>query len=179
MVAKSLIKLIDEAILPALSLVVAKMLGLLLSAYFLNIPFEIKSQALLGILPAVSFTNASNYITAENYSNLAMFLAAALGTTFILIRAHFFHESHIHPNLQAKLATLNLESLIAPSYHLYHQALIWLIFIWMTVGFLIVSTLLQITYPQISIVAFILAANLSWVFAVDVEKEIEINRSVQ
>jgi hypothetical protein len=178
-VAKSLIKLIDEAIFPALSLVVAKMLGLLLSAYFLNIPFEIKSRALIGLLPAVSFANAPNYITAENYSNLAMFLAAALGTTVILIRAHFFHESHIHPNLQAKLAALNLESLIAPSYHLYHQALIWLIFIWMTVGFLVVSTLLQITYPQISIIAFILAANLSWVFAVDVEKEIEINRSVQ
>ncbi len=155
------------------------MLGLLLSAYFLNIPFEIKSNAFLGVLPAVRFTNATNYITAENYSNFAMFLAAALGATAILIRAHFFHESHIHPNLQAKLAALNLESLIAPSYHLYHQALIWLIFVWMIVGFLVVSTLLQITYPQISIIAFILAANLSWVFAVDVEKEIEINRSVQ
>lgn len=179
MISKNIIKLIDEAILPALSLVVAKMLGLLLSAYFLNIPFEIKSNAFLGVLPAVSFASATNYITAENYSNFAMFLAAALGATVILIRAHFFHESHIHPNLQAKLASLNLESLITPSYHLYHQALIWLIFVWMTVGFLVVSTLLQITYPQISIIAFILAANLSWVFAIDVEKEIEIERSVQ
>ncbi|KKR50964.1 MAG: hypothetical protein UT84_C0004G0027 [Candidatus Curtissbacteria bacterium GW2011_GWA1_40_16] len=179
MINKSIIKLIDEAILPAMSLVVAKMLGILLSAYFLNIPFEIKSRALLGILPAVSFANAPNYITAENYSNLAMFLVAALGTTVILIRVHFFHESHIHPNLQAKLASLNLESIIAPSYHLYHQALIWLIFVWMIVGFLVVSTLLKITYPQISILAFILAANLSWIFAIDVEKEIEITRSVQ
>ena len=179
MINRNIIKLIDEAIFPALSLVVAKMLGLLLSVYFSNISFEIKTHALFGILPALSFNSVANYITAENYSNLAMFFASALGTTVILIRAHFFHESHIHPNLQAKLASLNLESLIAPSYHLYHQALIWLIFIWMTVGFLIVSTLMKITYPQISIIAFILAANLSWVFAVDVEKEIEINRSVQ
>ncbi len=179
MVAKSLTKLIDEAIFPALTLVVAKMLGLLLSAFFLNLPFEIKAKAIFGILPAINFLNVSNYITAENYSNLAMFLAAAIGATFVLIRAYFFHESHVHPNLQAKLAALNLENIIAPSYHLYHQALIWLIFVWMTVGFLVVSTFLKITYPAISVVAFILAANLSWIFAIDVEKEIEITKTYQ
>ncbi len=179
MVAKSLIKLIDEAIFPALTLVVAKMLGLLLSAYFLSLPFEIKTRAFLGLMPALNFLSISDYIKAENYSNLAMFLAAAIGAAFILARAYFFHESHIHPNLQAKLASFNLESIIAPSYHLYHQALIWLIFVWMTVGFLVVSTFLKITYPQISIIAFILAANLSWIFAIDVEKEIEITRSIE
>ena len=34
------------------------------------------------------------------------------------------------------------------------------------------ETLANITYPAISIIAFVLAANLSWVFAIDVEKEI-------
>jgi len=178
MVSKSIIKLIDEAIFPALSLVVAKMLGLLLSAYFLNLPFEIKTRAILTILPAINFLSLSSYIKAENYSNLVMFLAAAIGATIVLVRAYFFHESHVNPSLQAKLASLNLENIIAPSYHLYHQALIWLIFVWMTVGFLVVSTFLKITYPQISVFAFILAANLSWIFAIDVEKEIEITRTL-
>lgn len=177
MITKSLIKLIDEAIIPALALIVGKMLGLFLASYFLNLPFEIKSRGVFWILPSVHFTNLADYIAAENYSNLAMFLVAALGTSFVLVRAHFFHESHIHPTLHAKLVYFSLERLIAPSYHLYHQAAIWLIFLWLTVGFLVISTILKITYPQITIVAAIVAANFSWIFAVDVEKEIEINRN--
>lgn len=177
MFAKSIVKLIDEAIFPALVLIIAKMLGLYLAGLIFNLSFEIKSQGFLGILPAVSFSSLDNYITAENYSNLAMFALAALGSIYVLVRAHFFHASHIHPKLQAKLVRLNLESLIAPSYHLYHQAAIWLIFLWLTVGFLILSSTLGITYPQISIIAFVIAANFSWVFAVDIEKEIEISQT--
>ena len=176
MVAKSLVKLIDEAIIPAACLIVGKMLGLFLASYFLKLSFAIKSSQVLWILPSVHFANLQDYIIAENYSNLAMFFVASAGCMLVLVRTHFFHQSHIHPVLHAKLVKLNLESLIAPSYHLYHQALIWLIFLWLTVGFLIISTLLQVTYAQITIVAFIVAANFSWLFAVDIEKEIEISR---
>lgn len=177
MVAKSVIKLIDEAIIPAVALIFGKMAGLALVIALLDLPFTIQSGQVLKILPSVHFPNLADYILAENYSNLAMFVAAALGTIFVIIRAHFFHESHIHPNLHARLVSLNLESLVAPSYHLYHQAAIWLLFLWLTVAFLIVSTLLDITYPLISAVAFIIAANFSWIFAMDIEKEIEISRS--
>src|SRR3989344_3113539 len=172
MITKSIVKLIDEAIIPAVALICGKMLGLLAASYFLNLSFTINSTGLLGALPSVQFSTLHDYILAENSSNLAMFLVAALGTIYVLVRAHFFHESHIHPVLHAKLVSLNLESLIAPSYHLYHAAAIWL-----TVGFLTLSTLLAITYPQITIIAFVVAANFSWVFAVDVEREIELSRS--
>lgn len=176
MVAKSLVKLIDEAIIPALTLIVAKMVGLYATSLILKLPFEIKARGFLNILPAVSFSNITDYQLAENYSNVAMLTVAALGTIFVLVRAHFFHESHIHPKLHAKLVRLNLESLIAPSYHLYHQAAIWLIFLWFTVGYLVLSSILGITYMQIAIIAFILAANFSWIFMLDIEKEVEINR---
>lgn len=176
MISKSIIKLIDEAIIPAVALIIAKMVTIMAVSYFLNLPITIVSRQILFILPAVHFSNLQNYITAENYSNLAMFLVASFGAISVLVRAHFFHESHIHPTLQAKLASWNMERLIAPSYHLYHQAAIWLIFLWLTVAFLLVSTLLKVTYPQITIIAFIVAANFSWVFAVDIEKEVELSK---
>jgi len=174
MVAKSLIKLIDEAIIPAIALIVAKMLGLVAASKFLDLPFQLAHRGVLQLLPSVQFNTINDYTLAENYSNLAMFAVAVLGTIIVILKAHFLHESHIHPNLQAKLSRLNLEGLIATSYHLYHQAAIWLIFLWLTVGFLIISTLINITYPQITIVAFLITANLSWIFAQDIEKEIEI-----
>jgi len=174
MVAKSIVKLIDEAIVPAVALIAGKMLGVLLSIYFLNLSFTVVKSETLWILPSIHFADLAGYAKVENYSNLTMFTVAAAGTILVLVRAHFFHESHIHPRLHAKLASLNLESLIAPSYHLYHQAAIWLIFLWLSVGFLVISTLFGVTYGQIAIVAFVVAANFSWVFALDIEKEVEI-----
>lgn len=178
MVAKSIIKLLDEALVPAVAIIVAKMIGLFVAVFSLNLEFTIKNADLLAILPRVSFTSLAHYTLAENFSNIAMFVVVALGALLVLIRAHFFHQSHIHPHLQARLVALNLESLIAPSYHLYHQAIVWLIFLWLTTGFLLVSTIiLHVTHPLISAVAFITSANFSWIFAMDVEKEIELSRS--
>ena len=172
--SKNIIKLIDEAIVPAFCLIVAKMVGLLAASYFLHLPFTISNRAVLGLLPSVHFTNIQNYTIAENYSNLAMFLAAAAGTILVLVKAHFFHKSHIHPFVHNRLIKLNLENWVTPSYHLYHQAAIWLTFLWLTVGFLTISSFLKITYVPITIIAFVVAANFSWVLALDVEREAEI-----
>ena len=177
MIAKNILKLIDEAIIPSFALILGKMIGLFIAIYLLSLPFTLEGGQFLKIFPSVRFSNLQDYIVAENYSNMAMFIAASLGTIMVIIRAHYFHESHIHPILHAKLFALNLENLVAPSYHLYHQAAIWLIFLWLTVGFLILSSLLGITYPYLAFIAFIIAANFSWVFVVDIEKEIEISRS--
>ena len=174
MVAKSLVKLIDEAIIPAMVLILAKMLGLFAVIYFLHIPFDVKSRSFLLVLPSLTFPEIADYIKAQNYSNLAMFAAASLGTANVLVRAHFFHSTHIHPKLHARLVSFNLESLVSSTYHLYHQATIWLIFLWLTTGFLVLSTILGITYAQISIIAFVISANFSWVLAVDIEREIEL-----
>lgn len=177
MVSKSIVKLIDEAILPALLLAVAKISGIFFTAALFSLDYEVKTQGVLNILPTVYFKNLDHYIISESYSNLAMFSAAALGTILIVVRSHLFHESHIHPSLQTRLAKLNLESLISPSYHLYHQGFIWLIFLWLTVGFLAVSSLIGITYVWLTVISLFVAINLSWIFALDVEKEIEINKT--
>ncbi|GEM_PF-877216 len=177
MVTKSISKLIDQAILPAAILIIGKMGGLFLTVYLLHLNFTVQPASFLKILPTVHLPDQTSYILAENYSNLAMFMLASVGTIFVITRAHFLHESHISPRLRAKLARLNLEALIASSYKLYHQAAIWLTFLWLSTGFLMLSTIAKITYPQISIIAFIVAANFSWVFALDVEKEVEIQRN--
>src|SRR3972149_12219643 len=176
MVAKSLVKFIDEAIIPALLLILAKGAGLFLSVFFLRLPFDLEFRSIFGILPSFRFATLQGYITAENYSNLAMFVAVAAGAIIVILKAHFLHESHIHPKLHARLISLNMEKLFQSSYHLYHQATIWLIFLWLTFGFFTLSSISKITYPQITIAAFLIVANLSWVFALDLEKEIELSR---
>jgi len=175
-ISKSLIRLIDEAIVPALLLILAKGIGLFATVVFFDLPFTLEYRSILGLLPAFRFTTLQAYITAENYSNLAMFAAVSAGAIIVILKAHFLHESHIHPKLHARLISLNLERLAQSSYHLYHQATIWLVFLWLSFGFLTLSSIAKITYPQITIAAFLISANLSWVFALDLEKEIEISK---
>lgn len=177
MVAKSIVKLIDEAIIPAVTIILGKLIGLYLASYFFKLNFEIVPSSFLKVLPAVHFNDPQSYILAENYSNLAMLFAASIGTIFVTFRAHFLHSSHIPPALHQKLIRLNLESLIAPTYSLYHQAATWLTYLWLVTAFITVSSILGITFPQISIIAFIIAANFSWIFALDIQREIEINRT--
>lgn len=178
MVASPITKLIDEAVFPAVALIVGKTIGLFAASAFFNLSFKIEAGGILNILPTIRFLDSQSYIIAESYSNLAMFIAAALGTSLILIRAHFFHQSHVSPRLHAKLISLNIEWLISPSYSLYHQALVWLTYLWLTVAFLTLYAIVNITFPQIAIIAFIVAANLSWVFALDIQKEIDISKSL-
>lgn len=177
MVTKSLTKLIDEAIIPAFALIVAKSLGLFLVIAVFKLDFVIEQGGIFKILPVIHFQDPQSYIMAENYSNLAMLFVASFGTIFVIMRAHFLHRSHIHPAVHAKLVSLNLESLIASSYNLYHQGVIWLTYLWLVVGFLIISSVFGVTFPQITVIAFIIAANFSWIFAIDIQREIEINRN--
>src|SRR3990170_2804131 len=176
MITKSIIKLIDEAIVPAVFLILAKGIGLFATVVFLNLQFTLEYRSIFGILPSFRFATLQGYITAENYSNLAMFAAVTAGAIVVILKGHFLHESHIHPRLHARLIAFNLERLVQSSYHLYHQATIWLVFLWLTFGFLTLSSIAKITYPQITIAAFLIVANLSWVFALDLEKEIELSR---
>lgn len=177
MLAKSIIKLIDEAIVPACALILGKVAGLALAAWLFKLNLQVEQGAIFGFLPQVRFPTHEALLTAENYANLLMFTVVALGTILVILRAHYLHASHIHPSLAAKLAGLNLEGLIAESYHLYHQAAIWLLYLWLVVGFLVISSISQVTHPYLTIAAVILAANFSWVAAIDVEREIEISRS--
>ncbi len=170
MVAKSLIKLVDEAVLPALLLIIAKVLGLLLATYFFRLHFNIS----LSVLPHASFTNLEDYILAENYSNLTMFTAAAVGMLTVLLRAHLLHASHIKPNIAQKLTKINLDELILSSYHLYHKASVWLTLLWLTTAFLAMSTLAKVTYAPITAIAIIVSLNFSWILARDIQREMEI-----
>ncbi len=103
-----------------------------------------------------------------------MFITPAAGTLMVLIKAHFLHTTHIQPKLQARLTRLNLVNLISPSYDIYHQAVIWLIFLWLTVFLQVTAAVLNGANAQIAIVAAIVAANFSWILVADVEREIAI-----
>lgn len=172
--SKTLVKLIDEAIVPALIIVAAKAFGVFFVARVFGLPFEIKTKTQILPLPTVSFDSLTDYVIANSYSNLIMFLMVVAGLIWVLVKAHHFHASHISPKLAARLTQLRLSGLISQTLDVYHQALVWLLFLWFTVALLGFYAYLGLAYKSFAIIAFLVAVNLTWFLIFDVEREMVI-----
>jgi hypothetical protein len=176
MVSKSLSTLIDEAILPALLLILAKFFGVLIVTFVIGSSWQLKFSSALPFLPTISYPNYQAYLTSNSYSNLLMYLVLALGCSFVLVKAHFLHSSHISPTLHARLASLRLSSLVSDTFSLYHQGTIWLLFLWLATVLILIQAFLGLSFAWIAIISFLLTLNFSWFFLIDIEQEIEIWR---
>lgn len=173
----TLVRLIDESIVPALVLVVSKVAGVLLISQLWGLPFEIEMRGKMMPLPSIAFLSRPDYIRANVYSNLIMFAVVVIGFITILIRAHYFHASHVHPHLAAKLERLGLTSIIGETIEIYHQATVWLLFTWFVVVLMALTSFSGFSYFAATAIAFLIALNLTWLLVFDVEREIIISRT--
>ena len=119
MFSKVLIKLVDESIVPAIFLLVTRLVAVVLVARYFDIPFEIGANGFV-------FHSTQEYVVINSYSTLFMIIVLTLGLLYILVKSLFFHESHIRPQTTTKLFEARLTGLIQSSFNLYTQASIWL-----------------------------------------------------
>jgi hypothetical protein len=175
LISKSLSQLIDEAILPAVLMVAAKIIGVLLVSLVASEKIIVSQNSFLK-LPVISHTSYQSYYLINTWSNAFMFAVAAIGAGIVIIKAHFFHESHIKPSFHAKLARLKLSGLVVSTFRLYHQAAIWLMFLWLVTSLLLVEAFLKSSSAFLATIAFLVSVNSTWFLISDVEHELEIWR---
>lgn len=171
MASKILLKLIDEAILPAIFTVCAKILSLAVIIYFAQIPWRLST---VGNFPTIIFASNNDLIFVNSYSNLIMFLIIVLGLLWILTRAHIFHDTHISPSLTLRLLSWDLTELLTTSFNIYQKSVIWFAFLWLALLFLGLQVLLGISYFWIFVIAAVITVFLTWLLVEDIERELEI-----
>ena len=172
MASKILLKLIDEAILPAIFTICAKILSLAVIIYLARIPWHLST---LGSFPTLTFASSNDLIFVNSYSNLIMFLIIVLGLLWILTRAHVFHDTHISPSLTLRLLSWDLTDLLTTSFNIYQKSVIWFAFLWLALLFLGLQVLLGISYFWIFVVAAVITVFLTWLLIEDLERELKIN----
>jgi len=163
--SKLLVKLVDRAIIPALLLLGAKIIGTFFVSGYIGI------QNFDGLKP-FSGMSPSDYVFVNSYSTVFVFGVIFFGVVWTLFKAHITHDTHITPYLSSRLASLKLMNLVQDSVQLFSEAGIWLTYSWL----LTITTLMQaflggvyIWLPVVSLVFSIIATLLTfW----DVEKEI-------
>ena len=170
MFSKILIKLIDQAIVPALMLLSARIVSVVLISRYYGINYDIAESGFV-------FSSASDYVLINTYSTFFMLVVLTVGLLYILLKAYIFHETHISPKVTAKLFSLRLSSFIQASFDLYSQGAIWLsytFFLTLVSGILGVFGLIQSWVFFAGLVLNIISTTL---LVFDVVKEMEIKKS--
>ena len=168
MISKTLVKLVDEAILPAVVLVSAKLLSGILVTEALGLKWTWQDFGM-------SFHSPGDFLKDNSYSALVMFGIILVFTIWVLFKSHVFHDSHISPSVSVKVLSLNLPRLIQSSFELYSQATVWLSYSWLTTAMLGVSAFSNLIYPWVFYVALGLSLLTSVAMIIDIEREVVIN----
>ncbi|MEO6728298.1 MAG: hypothetical protein ABIM99_00080 [Candidatus Dojkabacteria bacterium] len=170
--SKSIITLLDKALLPAAVMIFGKFIGVAITLRLFNLPWTV-GQVANSVFSNGNIIRAEDLQTVISYSDLIMYLVVALGMAIVLVRAIYLHNSHVRPTLVARLANYNLLSLVSDSYDVYHSAAIWLIFTWVTNTIVIINTLSGQTLSWVAAVATVISLIATVFLFQDVYKEIE------
>lgn len=169
MFAKTLIKLIDYAIFPAILIVAAKILGIIFLAHYFGSDFQFNNFKII-------VTNPEEFIAINSYSSLIMFGAVIAGLAWVVFKAHAFHETHIAPTLSSKLFSMNMEDLIHTTETIFSQAFVWLSYTWISTVIFGVHAYYGLLYWWIFWVALAVSVLSTALLAVDMEREIKADK---
>jgi len=169
MFSKLLIKLIDQSIVPAVLLIAARIISVILVANYFGIKFDLGAGGF-------AYNTTKDYILVNSFSTFIMIATLAVGLAYILLKSLIFHETHITPKLTASLMSLKLSSFIQTSYDLYSQGSIWLSYLYLMVLSSGILNLFGMINAWVFWVALVLAVLTTVLLIFDIENEIDLKK---
>lgn len=132
--SKTLIKIVDESILPSLLLVITKIGGLALSIIIFDLSYEIEKMNDGKIIPyLLTFKTTSELMTANSFSNTLMMIVPIIGFLISIYKINHFQDKRLTPQKIIKIADKDLLKLIESSESVYAKAFVWIAFLWLSV----------------------------------------------
>jgi hypothetical protein len=136
-----LTKILSNTWLPATTIISSKIFGLLLCNALLTTPFKITSvpgNSIFSIRPL--YENPDNIVFVTTYSNIIMMGIFWIVLIFKVSQYKLFNSKTISPKTVIKLAENDLIGIVKSDDALYTQTLIWIIFSWIGMIFVALTT---------------------------------------
>ncbi|MBI2414716.1 hypothetical protein HYV31_02660 [candidate division WWE3 bacterium] len=165
MFSRILVKLVDEAIVPAIVLLSVRIVAVLVVAKFFDISFSFGARGFI-------YTNRSDFIFVNSYSTASMIVVLAVGLIYVLLKSLIFHESHIPPHTAAKLFSLNLSGFIQTSFDVYSQGAIWLAYSYLLLAASGIMSYFGLLYTWVFYTSIVLTLISTYLLVIDVEREV-------
>jgi len=166
MISRTLVRLIDQAVVPAILLLCTRLASVIIVSYILGAKFIFSTKGFV-------FHNPDNYIAVNSFSTLAMVVVLGLGLTYILAKALYFHDTHISPKLTTKLFRHKMATLIQSSFELYSQGVIWLVYLYLVTIVAVILGIFGVIYDWITIVSGSFCAITTLLLILDIEHELD------
>lgn len=167
MFSKILIKLIDQAIVPAVFLLAVKIISTILVGKYLNIDYTFGPTGFV-------YGSVQDYVLVNSYSTFAMVAALAVGLFYVLLKSLVFHDTHITPRLTAKLFSLRLSNFMQSSFDLYSQGAIWMSYSYLLLVISAIMAAFEMILPWVFYSSLVLTVISTILFILDVENEMSI-----
>lgn len=165
MFSKILIRLVDQAIIPAFTLLVARIVSVVALSNLLDLPYVVTASGFV-------FADQEAYLKINSYSLLFMLIIVSLGIGYVLFKSFAFHETHITPKMTAKLFSLRLSSLIQTSFDIYSQGMVWISYVYLMFFVITLMSLFGLIYAWVFLVSLVITLLVSAAFILDIEAEI-------
>jgi len=177
MFSRILIKLIDQAIVPAVLLIAVRVVSVLAIANYLQLKITLSGNG-FSITDQINSSSVTpeTYVVINSYSTLSIVVTMAVILFFIITKSLVLHDSHIKPGLAAKMFSLKLSHFIQNSFQIYSQALVWMAYLYMLGAVSVVMALNGTLYAWVFFVTLSLAIISTAVFIIDVEYEINMDK---
>lgn len=173
--SKSLVKILDYSIFPASVLILAKFLGILLVSNYFSIAWSLRDYT--GSIFAISTVlKSEDVIIVTAYSDLFMYIIAALFFSIAVFRTIYLHNTHVSEMTILSLSKLNLMNLIKDSYTVYGMTAGWWIFMVLSNVLIWVNVATDKSYSWIGVITTLASFVLSFVLFLDVYREISLIR---
>jgi hypothetical protein len=169
--SKSLLRILDECVLPAALLISAKVLGIVMLNMILKLDWNVKSVANSFFSTRLEYSG-SDAILVSSYSNIFMYITIFSGLILILAKLFYLHPKHATPQLVLKLAKADLLHWIKSAFDLYHQVFVWLVFLVITTVFIFMTFLNNETYEWVAWITVVITLVLLWIFVRLVDRDL-------
>lgn len=171
MFSKVLVKLVDQAILPAILLLAVRVCSIFLIAKYHGLDFVISEAGFV-------FDTSTDYIFVNSYSILSMIVILAVGVLYVLLKSYIFHDSHITPVLSARLFSLRMTSLIQSSFDLYSQGTVWLSYMYLVTLVAGSMAYFGFIYGWVFITSLTLTLLSTGLLIYDIEREVPVSEAL-
>jgi hypothetical protein len=176
--SRSFLTFLDEVLLPSSLMIFSKFIGVFITIFLFDVNWSLKEYTNdLFIFGATKNLNDAMIITT--YSDLFMYLAMAMFFSFSVIRAIFFHDTHISQDLLYKLTVNNLSNLVKSSFIIYKAASVWLVFTIIANLIIIVNIAQGKSFVWSGIITTLVTIGLGIILLGDVVKEIKAQRKIK
>ena len=170
MFSRILIKLVDQAVVPAMLLLVVRILSVIFVSRHFGIEFTVGQSGFVFKMPG-------DYVLVNSYSTLAMICVLSVGLLYILMKSMYLHETHITPSFTAKLFSMRLSFFIQSSFDLYSQGVVWMSYLYLLVFVGALMVMFGLIYLWVLLSAVVLAIISTSFFVVDIENEMFLENS--